>query len=46
MIILRSWWWLLSITVREGSTVAAPIVRKVLEAYFELKQIDATSGRQ
>jgi len=31
---------------REGSTVAAPIVRKVLEAYFELKQIDATSGRQ
>ncbi len=31
---------------REGSTVSAPIVRKVLEAYFELKQIDATSGRQ
>ncbi|MBN2257372.1 MAG: penicillin-binding protein 2 [Anaerolineaceae bacterium] len=31
---------------KEGSTVAAPIVRKVLEAYFELKQIDATSGRQ
>jgi penicillin-binding protein 2 len=31
---------------REGSTVAAPIVRKVLEAYFELKQIDTTSGRQ
>ncbi|HEY61214.1 MAG TPA: penicillin-binding protein 2 [Anaerolineae bacterium] len=27
----------------EGSSVAAPIVRKVLEAYFELKVIDSTS---
>ena len=26
---------------REGSTVAGPIVRKVLEAYFELKNIDS-----
>ena len=28
----------------EGATVAGPIVRRVLEAYFELKNID-TSGR-
>lgn len=28
----------------EGATVAAPIVRKVIEAYFELKAIDATTG--
>jgi len=28
----------------EGATVAAPIVRKVLDAYFELKAIDASSG--
>ncbi|MDR3577055.1 MAG: penicillin-binding protein 2 [Anaerolineaceae bacterium] len=29
----------------EGSTVAAPVVRKVLDAYFELKAIDAASGK-
>lgn len=28
----------------EGATVAAPIVGKVMEAYFELKAIDAASG--
>jgi penicillin-binding protein 2 len=28
----------------EGSTVAAPIVEKVLSAYFELKQIDAAAA--
>ena len=28
----------------EGATVAAPIVRKVLDAYFALKAIDASSG--
>ena len=28
----------------EGASVAAPIVRKILEAYFELKIIDSTSG--
>ena len=25
---------------REGSTVSGPIVRKIIDAYFELKQID------
>ncbi len=29
----------------EGSTVAAPIVRRVLQAYFELKAIDASVGK-
>jgi penicillin-binding protein 2 len=29
----------------EGATVAAPIVHKVLDAYFELKAIDAAAGR-
>jgi penicillin-binding protein 2 len=29
---------------KEGSTVAAPIVRKVLESYFELKAIDTSAG--
>ncbi|HVN55378.1 MAG TPA: penicillin-binding transpeptidase domain-containing protein [Anaerolineaceae bacterium] len=28
----------------EGSVVAAPVVRKVMEAYFELKSIDKGSG--
>ncbi len=28
----------------EGATVAAPIVRRVMEAYFELKTIDAAAG--
>jgi len=28
----------------EGASVAAPIVRQVLEAYFELKSIDSASG--
>lgn len=30
----------------EGSTVAAPVVRKVLDGYFELKAIDAANGPQ
>ncbi len=30
---------------QEGATVAAPIVHKVLDAYFELKAIDAAAGR-
>jgi penicillin-binding protein 2 len=28
----------------EGASVAAPIVRRILEAYFEIKSIDATLG--
>jgi penicillin-binding protein 2 len=28
----------------EGASVAAPIVRRVLEAYFELKEIDASNN--
>ena len=28
----------------EGATVAAPIVRKVIDAYFELKAIDSGEG--
>jgi penicillin-binding protein 2 len=28
----------------EGASVAAPIVAKVLEAYFDLKAIDAAGG--
>ncbi len=31
---------------KEGSSVAAPIVRQVLEAYFELKAVDTASGVQ
>jgi penicillin-binding protein 2 len=30
---------------KEGSTVAGPIVRKVLDAYFELKAVDAAAAR-
>lgn len=30
---------------QEGSTVAAPIVRKVLDAYFELKAVDAAAPK-
>jgi penicillin-binding protein 2 len=30
----------------EGSTVAGPIVRRVLEAYFELKNIDNAARAQ
>lgn len=30
----------------EGASVAAPVVRRVLQAYFELKAIDATLGNQ
>ena len=30
----------------EGSTVAGPIVRRVLEAYFELKAVDNVKGSQ
>lgn len=29
---------------KEGSTVAAPIVRKIIDAYFELKAVDAAKG--
>lgn len=29
---------------KEGSTVAAPIVRRIMEAYFELKAVDAAKG--
>jgi len=28
----------------EGASVAAPIVQKVLQAYFDLKAVDTTSG--
>jgi len=28
----------------EGSSVAAPIVRNVLDAYFQFKAMDTTSG--
>ena len=28
----------------EGSTVAGPVVRKVMETYFELKAIDAAQS--
>jgi penicillin-binding protein 2 len=28
----------------EGATVSAPIVKKVLDAYFELKAIDQSAG--
>ena len=28
----------------EGGTVAAPIVKKVMDAYFELKSVDIASG--
>jgi penicillin-binding protein 2 len=31
---------------QEGATVAAPIVRQVLDAYFEIKAIDTESGNQ
>lgn len=31
---------------REGSTVAGPIVRQVMEGYFELKAIDTTTAGQ
>ncbi len=30
----------------EGASVAAPIVRKVMEAFFELKEIDSTAASQ
>lgn len=30
----------------EGASVAAPIVRRVLDAYFELKAVDAASGKK
>jgi len=29
----------------EGSIASAPIVRKVLDAYFELKAVDAAQGK-
>jgi penicillin-binding protein 2 len=28
----------------EGASVAGPVVRRILQAYFELKAIDATLG--
>lgn len=31
---------------REGSTVAAPIVRQIMEGYFELKAIDTTASTE
>ena len=31
---------------REGSTVAAPIVRQIMEGYFELKAIDTTAATE
>jgi penicillin-binding protein 2 len=31
---------------QEGATVAAPIVRQVLDAYFEIKAIDTETGNQ
>jgi penicillin-binding protein 2 len=31
---------------QEGSTVAGPIIRRVMEAYFELKNIDNAAQAQ
>jgi tRNA A37 threonylcarbamoyladenosine synthetase subunit TsaC/SUA5/YrdC len=30
---------------KEGSTLAAPIVRKVIDSYFQLKAADADNGQ-
>ncbi len=40
MTILRSSSWRLLIMAGEGGSVAAPIVARVMQAYFELKSID------